>query len=163
MSISPHGRVRIALAGIGGYGEQYVEALLHDPRAAVIADGQGVLYGTTTWGGGNDEGMVFKLASDGKKTVLHSFSGSDGDFPSANLILDSEGNLYSTTQGIIGGDSGSVFKLASSGAVTTLYSFNGSDGAHPSGGVIMDGAGNFYGATGGVGTDYGTVFKLTPR
>ena len=29
-----NGRVKIALAGIGGYGEQYVDALLHDPRAS---------------------------------------------------------------------------------------------------------------------------------
>ena len=29
-----NGRVKVALAGIGGYGEQYVDALLHDPRAS---------------------------------------------------------------------------------------------------------------------------------
>jgi uncharacterized repeat protein (TIGR03803 family) len=124
-------------------------------------------------------------------TVLHSFSGSDGQFPLADLVRDSAGNLYGTTQS--GGASinclnsdgttgcGTVFKLSPSGTLTVLHSFTGhdrrqpslSDGAIPLAGLVRDSDGNLYGTTqygGGsanCSNDYGTqgcgtVFKLDP-
>jgi hypothetical protein len=47
--------------------------------------------------------------------MLHSFAGSDGDFPEAGLVRNNAGNLYDTTSG--GGNSscslgcGVVFKI----------------------------------------------------
>ena len=68
--------------------------------------------------------MVFKVSSEGKETVLHSFTGADGANPRAGLILDAKGNLYGTTyDGGASGD-GVVFKLSSKGK-TVLYSFTG--------------------------------------
>ena len=37
------------------------------------------------------------MSSEGKETVLHSFTGADGANPRAGLILDAKGNLYGTT------------------------------------------------------------------
>jgi len=82
-----------------------------EPQAGLIMGRKGNLYGTTYFGGTDGAGVVFKLASDGKETVLHSFTGGDGVFPSAGLLMDKKGNLYSTTQ--FGGayESGVVFTL----------------------------------------------------
>ena len=49
----------------------------------LVRDGAGNLYGTTASGGSSNDGVVFKLSSSGKQTVLHSFSGgTDGRQPS---------------------------------------------------------------------------------
>jgi len=139
----------------------------HGPQAGLVRDAAGNLYGTTTYGGqgcGNDGcGVVFKLDKTGKETVLHSFTGTEGDgnFPYAGLIRDASGNLYGTT--VEGGASnrGTAFKLEKSGTEVVLYSFTGGgDGGGPNA-VIRDAAGNLYGTTGvGGSSDYGTVFRL---
>lgn len=75
-----------------------------EPYAPVVIDKAGNLYGTTKYGGNlscNPPvgcGVVFKLNTTGKETVLHTFSGgNDGALPVAGLIRDSAGNLYGTT------------------------------------------------------------------
>ncbi len=83
------------------------------PRASLIADSQGNLYGTTPMGGLNTNclntgqigcGVVFELSPPTKiggswrETILYRFTGgSDGAVPEASLIFDSAGNLYGTT------------------------------------------------------------------
>lgn len=77
-----------------------------DPVAGLVRDSAGNLYGTAYQGGdfscpvGNSYGcgVVFKIDTSGKFTVLHAFTGGDdGAFPDADLILDSAGNIYGTT------------------------------------------------------------------
>ena len=148
------------------------------PRAGLIFDGAGNLYGTTSGGGTSQYGTVFELtpAAGGTWTekVLWSFgSGTDGATPYAGLIFDPAGNLYGTTLqgGTHGGTGrgGTVFELtpAAGGTWTekVLWSFDsGTDGANPVADLIFDGAGNLYGTTSDGGTyGYrGTVFELTP-
>ncbi|MGH6878073.1 MAG: choice-of-anchor tandem repeat GloVer-containing protein [Rhizomicrobium sp.] len=134
------------------------------PLAGLIADSAGNLYGTTSRGGADDWGTVFKVAPDGTETVLYSFTDKgDGGFPAAGLIADKAGNFYGTTKG--GGKSGigTVFELAPDGTETVLHSFDRKtgDGAYPWAGVIADKAGNLYGTTagGGAGND-GIVFEI---
>jgi uncharacterized repeat protein (TIGR03803 family) len=95
-----------------GQNGQWRETILFDfsknddgggPLAAMTLAAAGNLYGTTVYGGTQacSCGVVFKLAlaSGGKwiYSVLHSFSGSDGESPQAGLTLDGKGNLYGTT------------------------------------------------------------------
>jgi uncharacterized repeat protein (TIGR03803 family) len=146
-----------------------------NPTAALIQDSHGNLYGTTLLGGdvnctghinGKGCGVVFKVETSGKRTVLHTFTGTDGANPWAGLIQDPQGNLYGTTNG--GGyDMGVVFKLTpgknGKWRETVLHNFNGGgDGEYPYAGVILDAKGNLYGTTFGGGADgNGTVFKLS--
>jgi len=147
-------------AGTGAKGEY--------PLGSVIRDRAGNLYGTTFNGGdlsgcgGSGCGVVFKVDSSGKETVLYSFKGgADGAFPAMDLLRDEAGNLYSTTHG--GGDlngnpicaavfgfpgCGVVFKVDPTGNETVLYAFTGgADGLGPSSGLVRDKAGNLYGNT----------------
>jgi uncharacterized repeat protein (TIGR03803 family) len=136
-------------------------------------DSAGNLYGTTSVGGANSEGIVFKLSATGTLTNLHSFgaaanntgtNANDGQNPHAGLVMDSAGNLYGTTE--LGGanSEGTVFTISSAGTESVLYSFGASanDARNPLAGLIMDSAGNLYGTTeqGGVNSK-GTVFKLS--
>jgi uncharacterized repeat protein (TIGR03803 family) len=74
-----------------------------DPRAGVIMDASGNLYGTTWAGGGrgceewNGCGTVFKLAPDGTETVLARLKGKHGEAPVAPLLLGKQGELLGTT------------------------------------------------------------------
>ncbi len=147
------------------------------PVAGLIMDSAGNLYGTTPFGGVTSSsclvfvtgppippgcGTVFKLDPSGHETLLHSFTGTNGDGaqPVAGLIMDSAGNLYGT----VAASAGTVFRLEPSGHETVLHSFTGSpDGEDPVAGVIMDSAGNLYGTTyGGGSAGDGTVFRLEP-
>ena len=158
----------------------------YDLNGSLVRDTNGNLYGTTVFGGANDDGTVFKLTPDtgGSYTerVLNNFQGSwyGGFYPKGGLILDGNGNLYGTTSG--GGFSnncpscGLVFKFSpGSGGIYTeneLYDFqeptpNGQSPT-PSGSLFMDDSGNLYGTTlfGGLTANCsngcGTVFKLVP-
>lgn len=134
------------------------------PYAGLFRDAAGNLFGTTYSGGRSGNGIVFKLDTTGKETVLHSFTGgTDGGNPGAGLIQDTAGNLYGTTA--VGGASGKgvMFKLDTTGTFTVLHTFAGypTDGAGPFDGLILDMAGNLYGTTEtGGASNVGTVFKL---
>ena len=144
--------------------------------AGLLRDPQGNLYGTTLAGGAFGYGVVFKLDSSGKETVLHTFAGAEGMWPAGPLIQDSAQNLYgTTTQGGTpegGGCThgcGTVFKIDKAGKYTVLYAFTGkTDGGNPADSLIRDTSGNLYGITySGGSTDCylgcGVVFKLDRR
>ena len=80
-----------------------------------MRDPAGNLYGATSEGGLNTClggcGVIFKLDTAGKETVLYSFTGTaDGANPGGALIRDSAGNLYGIA---VGGEfnDGVVFML----------------------------------------------------
>lgn len=183
--------------GALGYGMVYklsklgVETILHNftgvdgdayPVGGLIRDSAGNLYGAT----GNVQsapcsggcGTVFELAPNGTETVLHAFSGTNGDgaYPQG-IARDKAGNLYGFTWsgGDLSCDKGSgcgvVFKIDTGGKETILYTFRGgSVGEQPIGAPVLDSSGNIYGATNyggntacvnGNGFGCGTVFKLS--
>lgn len=146
------------------------------PRAGLVADKAGNLYGTTQFGGtgtgcnDNGCGSVFEVSPDSSEKVLYSFEdGADGSEPISQLVLDKKGNLYGTASS--GGSTGlgTIFKVTTQGDLTVLYTFRGgSDGSSPYAGLILDKEGNLYGTTANGGnTDCfngcGTVFKLAPN
>jgi len=70
------------------------------PRASLVMDTAGNLYGTTEQEGAYGYGSVFKLtrsAGGWTYTSLHDFAGmSDGGMPIGSVAFDSNGNLYGT-------------------------------------------------------------------
>ncbi len=133
------------------------------PRASLIMDSSGNLYGAASAGGAHGDGTVFELAKGSSTiTVLASFNGTNGVKPLATLIMDGSGNLYGTTASGGAGAVGTVFELANgSGTITTLASFNGTNGANPDAGLVVDSSGNLYGTTtSGTSSGGGTVFEL---
>jgi uncharacterized repeat protein (TIGR03803 family) len=97
------------LQSFTGYQEQAT-----GPHASLFMDTARNLYGTT-YGieGGPDYGTVFQLTPTGNgwmQTVLHSFTGSDGELPISNVIFDGSGNMFGTaSQG--GGGAGVVWEI----------------------------------------------------
>ena len=134
------------------------------PESWLIQAGDGTFYGTTSQGGANNSGTVFRITSAGTLTTLYNFTGgNDGATPIAGLFQGSDSNFYGmTTRGGIN-DTGTVFQITSAGTLTTLHGFTGgTDGGYPLGGVIQGGDGNFYGTTSqGGANNTGTVFQIT--
>jgi uncharacterized repeat protein (TIGR03803 family) len=132
-----------------------------NPAANLILAGD-VLYGTTEFGGKDDNGTVFSLHTDGSEfTVLYRFSGqSDGGFPLAGLAL-SGNTLYGTTDA--GGLTyGTIFAINTGGTdFKTLYTFTGgSDGNGPQAPLTVSGNTLYGTAETGGSTGWGTVFSI---
>lgn len=141
------------------------------PFSVLVQGTDGNLYGTTSYGGTNNTGTVFKITQSGTFTTLHSI-GTNGDlgmYPTGGLVEGADGNFYGTTYSGGGCSScnGTFFTITSAGALTTLYSFctqgGCPDGVGP-GGLVLGTDGNFYGLTAASGgtTNSGTIFQVTP-
>jgi uncharacterized repeat protein (TIGR03803 family) len=126
--------------------------------AAPVLVANGSIYGTTEFGGANDNGTVFEIENQ-QETLLYSFCNltgicSNGAQPESGLVMDTSGNLYGTTY--TGGNGscscGTAFKLEAGGDETVLHSFSANQ--NPQAGLTMDGEGNLYGAVpGGTGAE----------
>ena len=103
------------------------------------------------------------------ETVLHTFSGTNGDgsAPSAPLLLAADGALYGTTRsGGAGGGGGIIFKSTHTGTYQILHKFGdgtvANDGASPYAPLVQGADGSFYGTTfAGGAYGYGTVYKMS--
>jgi len=155
------------------------------PRAGLVLDAMGNLYGTASCGGSTPcaangvggNGVVFELspATQGYSfKVLYAFAGgADGSRPYAALIFSSNTLYGTTTHGGAGTctDSngtrcGVVFSLAISGGTVTesvLYRFKGRpDGGFPMAGLIRGVGGSLMGTTYHGGTlGFGTIFAVS--
>lgn len=134
------------------------------PVGALLQASDGNFYGTTYYGGTNNNGTVFKLTPDGTITTLWSFgSSSDGQYPDAGLVQASDGNFYGTTAS--GGTTGygTVFRITPGGVETVLWNFGtGMDGYAPKCTFVIGSDGNLYATTSLGGTnDSGTIIRVT--
>src|SRR5579871_1536248 len=147
------------------------------PESSLIQASDGNFYGTTTAGGTNSGGTIFRVTPAGKLTVVYSFCSltdcNDGGMP-GQVLQARDGNAYGFT--VTGGANcyqlveigcGTIFKLTPQKTLTTLYSFcvqtNCADGWNPDS-LIQGTDGNFYGTTFHGGPNgVGEAFKLTPE
>ena len=136
----------------------------------------GNFYGTSTEGGANQTGAIFKVTTAGVLTELYSFSAltsgtqtnADGTRPEGALVEASDGNFYGTANNGGANGSGTVYQITPAGVLTVIYNFSAlpsstlnADGAHPAAGLTIGTDGNFYGsASQGGANGVGTLFKL---
>jgi uncharacterized repeat protein (TIGR03803 family) len=144
-----------------------------NPIGQLLQGTDGNFYGVTALGGlqapdvmDGTCGTVFEVTPEGVETILHRFSGPDGQSPAAGLIQGNDGNFYGTTTG---GNTtfGTVFKVTPQGVETTLYIFSPSSPStpfDPTNALTQGTDGNLYGTTSGGGMNQGgTMFQLTPE
>ena len=154
------------LCAAGRVGGQTVE-LVHafqtggQPRARLVQGSDGFFYGSTSAGGRSDDGTLFRADAAGNFTVLHQFSGLDGQGPSAEL-LEADGYLYGTTAagGLHFG--GTIFRMDLAGNLEILHDFDFPvDGGGSEAGLIRAQDGFFYGLTvEGGASGNGTIFRF---
>ena len=160
------------------------------PMGQLVQGTDGNLYGTTSEGGTNGGGTLFRMTPSGSLTVLYNFCAqpncADGMWP-VGLVLGADGNLYGTTMGggannngdcnyfVLSG-CGTVFRVTPAGT-RVLYSFcsqtdfpgNCLDGYLPNP-LVLGSDGNLYGTTtqGGDANSpcfggCGMAFKVSPQ
>lgn len=133
------------------------------PSCNLVKGPDGNFYGTTQNGGTNQQGSVFRIATDGALTTLFSFNVANGRNPVSGLTLGNDGNFYGTTYQGGASDWGTLFKVTTNGVLTTLVNFTMANGGDPHGALALGKDGNFYGTTrNGGAAGFGTVFKMTP-
>lgn len=140
------------------------------PEAGVAIGLDGLLYGTTEYGGtvSPNDGTVFKLGTDGSNfAVLKSFgTASKTELPDGQLLAASDGKLYGVAQYYNGSPGGALYRISPSGSgYSVLHKFNTStEGEFYYVGVIpgvTEGAdGYLYGATENGGGGEGAVYKV---
>ncbi len=124
----------------------------------------GMLFGTTYYGGKFGGGSVFKMSLAGDLTVIHSFKGEPDGADPLDVLLPLDGALYGTTYGGGINGCGTVFEITPSGKERVLYAFQGhahGDGAGPWGGVVKSGQ-LLYGTASLGGDGVGTIFRISP-
>jgi uncharacterized repeat protein (TIGR03803 family) len=122
------------------------------------------IYGMTAGGGVADDGVIFRMNTDGTGfALLHTFVASTGDgwAPHGSLVLSGSTLYGMTSQG--GGGAGSIFQINTDGTgYSRLHAFAGgtADGSKPLGDLLI--AGNtLYGPTSLGGTfNLGTIFEI---
>ncbi len=145
----------------------------YSPRAGLVMDEAGNLFGTTVTGGTSGQGVVFQLTPNHNpaawtETVIHSFDpwNGEGAQPLAGLIIDDAGNIFGTNLD-------TVFQLRPNAdhtawAHSVLYRFCPQSNPCPDGTwsrapLIMDAGGSLYGTTyQGGNSNQGVVFALSP-
>ncbi|HLY05951.1 MAG TPA: choice-of-anchor tandem repeat GloVer-containing protein [Rhizomicrobium sp.] len=144
-----------------------------NPESAPVIDASGALVGTTTSGGADDWGVLYKDIPNGdgsQYSVLYSFCSqvncADGTNPMGRLALDTSGNIFGTA--LEGGSAGfgTIWQFGGN-TFTLLHTFcsggNCVDGKWPVGGVTLDQSEDIFGTT-SEGGSYGdgAVFRLSP-
>ncbi|HEV3091003.1 MAG TPA: choice-of-anchor tandem repeat GloVer-containing protein [Candidatus Cybelea sp.] len=135
----------------------------------------GALFGTTSQGGAQGLGAVFRLdPSSGAESIVYSFRGSgksDGAGPQGGLV-NVGGKLYGTTlhggadAGACGSGKGcgTLFSVTASGSERVIHSFGASgDGGFPAAGPVKGAYGALFGTTEAgfnLQTQYGVVYEI---
>jgi uncharacterized repeat protein (TIGR03803 family) len=129
-----------------------------NPKCQLVTDAAGNFYGTAFVQGGDLDGLVFRVTTNGVLTTLVTLKDTaDG------LTLGTDGSFYGTTPTGGSNNSGAVFKVTRGGVLTPLVSFSLTNGSSPLGGLVQANDGTLYGTTsfGGANLDFGTIFKVT--
>lgn len=141
------------------------------PLGRLIIANDGNIYGTTSSGGNNDNGTIFKFNPNTNiESPIYAFNGgTDGSNPTSGVIQGSDGFLYGTAQNYGVHQSGTIYKISLSGQnFNVIYSFKGAnDGVYPVSGLIEGKDGKLYGTTkyGSISNPggesmYGTIYSI---
>jgi len=119
------------------------------------------LFGTTTGGGANSDGVIFSVTTTGSYyTDLHDFNSTAGKTPQGSLILSGK-TLYGMASAGGANSDGCIYSITvTGGSYNDLYDFTGTYGSVPIGDLLLSN-GVFFGltSTGGANSD-GDLFSL---
>lgn len=120
----------------------------------------GLLYGTTTSGAG-DQGTVFRIASDGSGfTVLRHFNASSEGHPTGGSLTWLDGRYYGLTSDGGSQGRGTIYRISPNGTYELLHSFAAP--MRPVDRLTVGPDGQLYGVVGTDGLYHGGVYRFEP-
>jgi uncharacterized repeat protein (TIGR03803 family) len=136
----------------------------HRPLAGLMLARNGMLYGTTIWGGANSLGSIFRLNPDGSDfQTIHSLCCGVYSPGLGPLVQGDDDTLYGTAQGGQFGR-GVLFRIGTNGlGFQVLHHFpdDGSEGAgFPWAGLIIGPDRRLYGSTAPGSSGFGALFAI---
>jgi len=143
------------------------------PQSLLLLANDGKLYGTATYGGSKDNGVLFRFDPvTSNLEIKAEFDSLNGSNPSGELIQLSDGKIYGLARKGGAKDDGVLFQYdpATSKCINKIDFENKSKGAYPEGGLTLGADGKLYGVTteGGsnfsndVANGYGSLFQYDP-
>ena len=134
-----------------------------NPTGDLLLASDNRLYGMTSNGGANGNGVIFSVALDGSDfRKLMDFNGTNGAHPAGSLLEFADGKLYGMTRTGGAYNHGVVFCFTRQGQYTLIADFNGVNGQSPYGDLLVDPQGTaLYGVTyEGGANGVGVLFKV---
>jgi uncharacterized repeat protein (TIGR03803 family) len=152
------------------------------PLGKLLQASNGYFYGTTSIGGVNGQGTIFRINFDGTGfQVLKHFAAMPSNDPTTGLPENDTG--AGSVTGLIDGNDGFLYGVAAAGGAnglgalfaisvdgatfSLLHSFDGGNGAQPVGELLLGSDGKLYGTTSAGGQDsagkvtsFGTIFSI---
>jgi uncharacterized repeat protein (TIGR03803 family) len=120
----------------------------------------GTLYGTTTGGGADDWGTIYRINSGSEYQLMHEFTGALGGEPQHGLVQASDGNLYGVTSRGGQFDEGVLYRFSPRGRYVIVDEFGNGKGKEASS-VMQASDGRLYGTTTSGGRfNEGTIFRV---
>ncbi len=90
-----------------------IDSAASHPVAGLVQGADGSFYGTTSAGGANGDGIVFRITPSGALTNLHNFNGVDGNNSQwGPLVLGNDGNFYGVTFGGGTNSDGNIYRIS---------------------------------------------------
>jgi uncharacterized repeat protein (TIGR03803 family) len=157
--LSKDGASRVVLKSLG-----IVAGGAEQPNGTLVLGNDGQLYGTAAFGGANNFGAIFSIATNGTNfAVIKSLGSGEGREPRTGLLKTFDGALIGTTRIGGDGDGGALyqFRVGNEFPYAHLVSLGGAGNGTRPRGPLVDGKNGFcYGTTFGGGTnDQGTIFR----
>jgi uncharacterized repeat protein (TIGR03803 family) len=149
------------------------------PLGVLLQGADGFIYGTTSAGGENGRGTIFRVGTDGSgfqlQHVFAALTGSaspqvnvGGASPLAGLADGKDGRFYGVASGGGTNGFGTIFAFDPVGRLlSVMYDFDDTSGATPAGSLLLGSDTRLYGTTAGGGTtsgggksNLGTIFSI---
>ena len=118
--------------------------------STLVEANNGKIYGTTTWGGSSDNGVLFEFdINTNVFTKRVDFNNSTGSHPISSLMLASNGKLYGMTSSGGANGNGVIYEFDTiTNTFSKKFDFDGSNtGGNPRGSLVEADNGKFYGMT----------------
>ncbi len=131
------------------------------PAGGLLEHSDGNFYGTTAEGGSFEDGILFRITSDGTFEKLHDLFGFfDGENPQGNLVEGEGGLIYGVTEAGGSFNGGTIFEFNTETQVlTALEGFQFVSGISPNAGLLLHSDQMLYGTTTEGANGSGSLFR----